>query len=76
MLTKVFQSGHSQAVRIPKSMQLLHKNVDIKKIGYTIIITEVATSWSNTFARLSQLASDEKLTRAEQLKLEDRESFK
>ena len=41
MLTKVFQSGNSQAVRIPKEFQLEHDEVEILKRGDELIIRPV-----------------------------------
>ena len=41
MLTKVFQSGNSQAVRIPKEFQLEHDEVEIVKRGDELVIRPV-----------------------------------
>lgn len=41
MLTKVFQSGNSQAVRIPKEFQLEHDEVEIIKRGEELVIRPV-----------------------------------
>lgn len=38
MITKVFRSGNSQAVRIPKELQLPEGNVEILKRGDEIVI--------------------------------------
>ncbi|AWG03604.1 AbrB/MazE/SpoVT family DNA-binding domain-containing protein [Trueperella pyogenes] len=42
VITSVFQSGNSQAVRIPKSMRLRSKRASIRLEGDSLIITEVA----------------------------------
>ncbi|QTG75174.1 antitoxin [Trueperella pecoris] len=42
VITSVFQSGNSQAVRIPKSMRLHSKRASIRLEGDSLIITEVA----------------------------------
>jgi antitoxin VapB len=52
MLTKLFKSGNSQAVRIPKEMQFKVKEVDINRIGNSIIITELHDNWDNVFKSL------------------------
>ncbi|WP_224732674.1 antitoxin [Francisella sp. SYW-9] len=52
MLTKLFMSGNSQAVRIPKEMQFKVKEVDINRIGNSIIITEIPENWENVFKSL------------------------
>ncbi|SMN02164.1 hypothetical protein SPONN_548 [uncultured Candidatus Thioglobus sp.] len=38
MLAKVFQSGNSQAVRLPKAMRFDVDEVEIKKVGKSIIL--------------------------------------
>ncbi len=38
MITKVFQSGNSQAIRIPKELQLKDDEVEIIKRGEELII--------------------------------------
>jgi antitoxin VapB len=43
MLTKVFKSGNSQAVRIPKEFKLEHDEVEIIKRGHELIIRPVST---------------------------------
>lgn len=54
MLTKLFKSGNSQAVRIPKEMQFKVKEVDISRVGNSIIITEIHDNWDNVFKSLDQ----------------------
>ncbi|CAB9545181.1 hypothetical protein BROOK1789C_2230, partial [Bathymodiolus brooksi thiotrophic gill symbiont] len=39
MLAKVFQSGNSQAVRLPKAMRFDVDEVEIKKVGESIVLT-------------------------------------
>lgn len=41
MLTKVFQSGNSQAVRIPKEYQLADNEVEIVKRGNELVIRPI-----------------------------------
>lgn len=41
MLTKVFQSGNSQAVRIPKAYQLADNEVEIVKRGNELVIRPI-----------------------------------
>ena len=51
--TKVFRSGNSQAVRIPQELKLDSKEVVIRKIGYSIIITPKNKLWENFMAVLN-----------------------
>jgi antitoxin VapB len=41
MITKVFKSGNSQAVRIPQEFQILDKEVEIFKRGDELVIRPV-----------------------------------
>jgi antitoxin VapB len=43
--TKVFKSGNSQAIRIPKEYQVDAEEVFINKIGNTIIISPKNDPW-------------------------------
>jgi virulence-associated protein VagC len=50
MKTKVFKSGNSLAVRLPKELKLPCGTVSIHREGRKIIIEEVAeTGWPNGF---------------------------
>ncbi|WP_224721195.1 type II toxin-antitoxin system VapB family antitoxin [Francisella sp. XLW-1] len=74
MLTKLFKSGNSQAVRIPKEMQFKVKEVDISRIGNSIIITEIHDSWDNVFKSLDP-AHDFFDNGRNQPKLDEREAL-
>jgi antitoxin VapB len=41
MITKVFKSGNSQAVRIPQEFQIADKEVEILKRGDELVIRPV-----------------------------------
>ncbi|MEM6431415.1 MAG: AbrB/MazE/SpoVT family DNA-binding domain-containing protein [Deinococcota bacterium] len=41
MITKVFQSGNSQAVRIPKEFRLEHDEVEITQRGDELILRPI-----------------------------------
>lgn len=53
MISTIFQSGNSQAVRIPKALQLPGKKVEVHKVGEALIIHSVPDSWETVFANLS-----------------------
>jgi antitoxin VapB len=74
MLTKLFKSGNSQAVRIPKEMQFKVKEVDINRIGNSIVITELHDNWDNVFKSLDP-AHDFFDSGRDQPKLDERESL-
>jgi len=44
-ITKVFKSGNSQAVRLPRDFRMESNKVLIKKEGKNIIISPIPTSW-------------------------------
>ncbi len=44
---KVFKSGNSQAVRIPKNCSVSDEELYIQKIGNTIILTPINDIWKN-----------------------------
>lgn len=51
MKTVVFQSGHSQAVRIPKEFRLSSRIADISRCGDRLIIREKKNlNWEEIFA--------------------------
>lgn len=58
MITKLFKNGNSQAVRIPKEMQFNVKEVEVNRVGNSIIITELPQSWEQVFASLDDFTDD------------------
>ncbi|QIV95717.1 antitoxin VapB [Allofrancisella inopinata] len=76
MITKLFMNGNSQAVRIPKEMQFKVKEVEINRIGNSVIITELPESWDKVFQSLDEFSEDFFKSGREQPELETREVFK
>ena len=56
--TKVFTSGNSQAVRIPKEYHIDYSEILIKKIGTTIILYPKSHPWENLKKSLSEFTDD------------------
>jgi antitoxin VapB len=56
--TKVFQSGNSQAVRIPREFQFDVTEVEIERRGDELILRRPATDLSPAFAALVDMPSD------------------
>ena len=48
-IAKVFKSGNSQAVRLPKKYRIKNDEVFIKKEGSAIILTPKPKSWREFF---------------------------
>jgi antitoxin VapB len=57
-ITKVFRSGNSQAVRIPKQLQFRSQRVEIIKRGDEIILREQPANLSAAFDLLAGLSPD------------------
>ena len=53
--TTVFQSGNSQAVRIPKAFQFNSKQVRISREGHRIVLEEEPESLAGAFDALREL---------------------
>jgi antitoxin VapB len=55
---KVFQSGNSQAVRLPKQFRLKSKEVDIFRRGDEIVLREKPGNLARAFDLLASLPDD------------------
>ncbi len=75
MLTKVFQSGNSQAVRLPKEMRFDTSEVEIFKRGNEVVLREKTRSLSDAFKLLGQMPDDFMAEGRQDDKPQERESF-
>ena len=55
---KVFDSGNSQAIRIPKKYKLKGKEAYITKIGDAIVILPIKQKWDALFTSLDKFSDD------------------
>ena len=55
---RVFQSGNSQAVRLPKEFRVLSKEVEIFRRGSELVLVELARPMERAFQILSDLPED------------------
>ncbi len=55
---KIFRSGNSQAVRIPKEFQLEGDEVEIQKKGNSLILRPKKKSWSSLVESLDKFSED------------------
>jgi len=55
--TKVFKSGNSYAVRLPKEFRLNCDTVYIKKEGNRIVLIPPEDKWDDLFDKLSEFKS-------------------
>ena len=73
--TKVFTSGNSQAVRIPKEFHIDFSELFIKKIGSSIILTPKESNWENLERSLSEFSDDFMIEGRTQPAMQEREVF-
>jgi antitoxin VapB len=58
MSSKVFISGNSQAIRLPKEYQVTDSELYIQKIGNTLILFPKTDPWEAFEKSLSQFSDD------------------
>lgn len=57
-VTKVFKSGNSQAVRLPREFRLDEEEVFIRKEGNSIVITPLPSTWDGFMENCEPLSED------------------
>jgi antitoxin VapB len=55
---KVFKSGNSQAVRIPKEFHIEDDEVEIRRKGRAIVLEPRKRSWTSLFESLDKFTED------------------
>ena len=55
---KIFKSGNSQAVRIPKDFQFPRDEVEIQKKGDTLMLRPKRKSWAALIESLNKFTDD------------------
>ena len=73
--SKVFISGNSQAIRLPKEYQVDEKELYIQKIGNTIILFPKSDPWEAFQRSLSQFSEDFLKNGREQPKIQKRDNL-
>jgi len=58
MSSKVFTSGNSQAIRLPKEFQVEDKELFIQRVGKSIILFPKENPWENFENSLTEFTSD------------------
>jgi len=69
---KVFKSGNSQAVRIPKEFHLKGSEVEIQKKGEVLILRPTKKSWAMFFESLGKFSDDFMATGRQRLPVQRR----
>ena len=76
MLTsKVFISGNSQAIRLPKEYQVDDKELFIQKIGSTIILFPKKKPWDTFEKSLTEFTNDFMADGRNQQKMQERDNL-
>ncbi|MDJ0753488.1 MAG: type II toxin-antitoxin system VapB family antitoxin [Ardenticatenaceae bacterium] len=57
-ITKIFRSGNSQAVRLPKEFRIEADRVYIKRVGDTLVLLPIDHPWQSMLDSLEQFSSD------------------
>ena len=70
--TKVFTSGNSQAVRIPRHLRLSSDTVYIHRVGTALVLLPGDAPWDAVFASRA-LVSDDFMTSREQQPWQERD---
>ena len=71
--SKVFISGNSQAIRLPKEYQVSDKEMYIKKVGRTIILFPKKNPWETFEKSLTEFSDDFMEEGRNQPQLQERE---
>jgi antitoxin VapB len=72
---KLFQTGRSQAVRLPKAFRMPGKEVKIHREGNKIILEPLDTSWDSLLMALDEFPDDFMEAGREQPEMQDRDVF-
>lgn len=74
-VAKVFKSGNSQAVRLPKAFRTEHSEFKIQKVGDTIMLTPIDDPWALFDEALDGFSEDFMSDGREQPEMQKREFF-
>ena len=72
---KLFQTGRSQAVRLPKAFRMTGKEVKIHREGNKIILEPLSTSWDALLMALDEFPVDFMEDGREQPMMQERDGF-
>ena len=69
---KIFRSGNSQAVRIPKEFQMEGEEVEIQKKGNSLVLRPKKKSWASLVESLKKFTEDFMATGRRQPRIQKR----
>lgn len=72
-VAKVFMSGRSQAVRLPKEFRVTGNELAITKVGRSLVLSPIDADWSDFFRILLEFEFDEPIERDQPQEQQERE---
>jgi antitoxin VapB len=72
---KVFMSGRSQAVRLPKEFRVSGNELAITRVGRSLVLTPIDAQWSDFFNMLQQFETDKPVERNQPQEHQQRDSL-
>ena len=70
---KVFMSGRSQAVRLPKEFRVSENELTIARVGSSLVLTPVKPGWGDFFQALDEFEPGRPLERDQPLAQQQRD---
>lgn len=71
---KLFQSGRSQAVRLPKEFRFNGTEVYVKRVGNAVVLLPMEEAW-DSLAQSLELFSDDYMSERNQPEVQQREEL-
>ena len=72
---KVFMSGRSQAVRLPKEFRVTGNELSITQVGKSLVLTPVDAGWREFFDALQHFESDKPIERQQPSQQQQRDTL-
>ena len=72
---KVFMSGRSQAVRLPKEFRVTGNELAITRVGRSLVLTPIDAGWPDFFQILQEFETDKPITRDQPQTQQERETL-
>ena len=72
---KVFMSGRSQAVRLPKEFRVAGSELTITRVGGSLVLTPIETGWGEFFAALQEFDPVQPLMRDQPMGQQNRDAL-
>ena len=74
-VAKIFMSGRSQAVRLPKEFRLAGDQVTVSRVGRSLVLTPIEPQWSDFFGMLQEFDPNAPIEREQPASDQERPSL-